>query len=221
MNKIGISLIVLVITIIVIIILSGAIILSLSQNNMISNAKEATLKSNMNVIQEELGIYVASHIQGDGSNVYPLKSDIKSADKYETDILNFAGNKIIYKTSDINEKLWTESLGIVVDYTYGLVANYKMNGNALDSSGYNNNGIVSGSTLVNDRFEKSNSAYTFNGNSYIEVLNNPEISFTETQSFTLGVWVKTTIGSSSLNSKILVKRRRGWILVYYSFGRNS
>jgi|GEM_PF-1764625 len=189
-NNIGISLIVLVITIIVIIILSGAIILSLSQYNMISKAKEATFKSNINVIQEELGLYIASNIQENGGYIYPLKSDIKSADKYGADTLNFAGNKVIYKTSDANEKSQLESIGTIVDYTDGLVANYKMNGNALDSSGYNNDGIVNGATLTNDRFGKANSAYSFNGvDNYINCGTNPMIT---PSNITLSAWIKAS-----------------------------
>jgi len=45
----------------------------------------------------------------------------------------------------------------------GLVAFYPFTGNANDSSGKNNNGIVQGANLVSDRFGVSNSAYNFNG----------------------------------------------------------
>ncbi len=206
-NRNGISLIVLVITIIVIVILAGSIILTLTNSNVIDKAREAAFKSNIKSIQEELSLYLASNMQNDGKYIYPERSNIKSADRYEKNILNFVEGKIVYKTSDASEKVQLESMGVIVDYTEGLVANLKMNGNALDSSGYNNNGTVNGAILGNDRFGKENSAYVFNGNSYISVLHNPLISFDETQSFTLGVWIKTTIGSNAFNSKILMKRR--------------
>jgi len=52
----------------------------------------------------------------------------------------------------------------------GLIAYYPFNGNANDSSGYANHGMVYGVTLASDRFENPNSAYLFNGNSsYIEI----------------------------------------------------
>ncbi len=51
----------------------------------------------------------------------------------------------------------------------GLVAYYPFNGNANDESGNGNNGIVSGATLVADKFGKINSAYNFNGNNFIEL----------------------------------------------------
>jgi len=43
----------------------------------------------------------------------------------------------------------------------GLVAYYPFDGNANDESGNENNGIVNGATLSNDRFENENSAYYF------------------------------------------------------------
>ncbi|MEG1363059.1 MAG: hypothetical protein RSC92_01250, partial [Clostridia bacterium] len=53
----GISLIVLVITIIIIIILAGAIILSLSNNNIIEKTKESVFKSDIKTMQSELNMY--------------------------------------------------------------------------------------------------------------------------------------------------------------------
>jgi hypothetical protein len=45
----------------------------------------------------------------------------------------------------------------------GLLAYYPFNANANDESGNGNNGSVNGATLVTDRFNKINSAYTFDG----------------------------------------------------------
>ena len=47
--------------------------------------------------------------------------------------------------------------------TLGLLAYYPFNGNALDASGNNNDGVVAGATLTNDRFGASNAAYHFSG----------------------------------------------------------
>jgi flagellar basal body-associated protein FliL len=57
--KKGISLIVLVITIIVIIILAGAVILSLSANNPITQATTARNSSNLNEVQSAVTLYLA------------------------------------------------------------------------------------------------------------------------------------------------------------------
>ena len=59
-NKKGISLIVLIISIIVIIILVSTIMLTVTKNNSISNAKEATFKQNMLTIQDEYAIYLSN-----------------------------------------------------------------------------------------------------------------------------------------------------------------
>jgi hypothetical protein len=54
----------------------------------------------------------------------------------------------------------------------GLIAYYPFNGNANDSSGNGNNGIVSGAILTPDRNGSASSAYLFNGsNSFIDIPN--------------------------------------------------
>jgi hypothetical protein len=54
--------------------------------------------------------------------------------------------------------------GIVIsDLQKGLVGNWKMDGNAKDSSANSNHGIVSGATLATDRKGQNNKAYSFNG----------------------------------------------------------
>ena len=58
-QKIGISLIVLIVTIIVIIILAAAVILTITKNNPVLSAKEATFKEDMVSIQDELSMYLS------------------------------------------------------------------------------------------------------------------------------------------------------------------
>ena len=55
----GISLIALIVTIIVIIILAAAVILTITKNNPVSSAKEATFKEDMVSIQDELSMYLS------------------------------------------------------------------------------------------------------------------------------------------------------------------
>ena len=72
--------------------------------------------------------------------------------------------------------------------TNGLVAYYPFNGNTIDESGNNNNGLNYGATLTMDRFYNSNSAYYFNGsNSYINVTHSSSIQ--PTTGLTLSAWV--------------------------------
>ena len=58
-HKRGISLIVLIVTIIVIIILAAVVILTITKNNPVSSAKEATFKEDMSSIQDELSMYLS------------------------------------------------------------------------------------------------------------------------------------------------------------------
>ena len=58
-HKRGISLIVLIVTIIVIIILAAVVILTITKNNPVSSAKEATFKEDMASIQDELSMYLS------------------------------------------------------------------------------------------------------------------------------------------------------------------
>src|SRR3989338_2159023 len=58
----------------------------------------------------------------------------------------------------------------VSDLQKGLVGNWKMDGNAKDSTPYANNGTVTGATLTTDRKGQANKAYSFTGSSdYINV----------------------------------------------------
>ena len=58
-HKKGISLIVLIVTIIVIIILAAAVILTISKNNPVESAREATFKEDVRSFQDELALTVA------------------------------------------------------------------------------------------------------------------------------------------------------------------
>jgi len=75
-----------------------------------------------------------------------------------------------------------------INISYGLIAYYPFTGNANDSSGFGNNGIVSGSTLTSDRFNKLSSAYYFNGvSNYIKINNNSKMMLQPDA--TISVWI--------------------------------
>src|SRR5574344_1594141 len=69
--KKGISLMVLIVTIIVIIILASVVILTLTKNNPIESAKEATFKNDMTNIQDDIAIYLADQYNNDLINYNP------------------------------------------------------------------------------------------------------------------------------------------------------
>lgn len=84
--------------------------------------------------------------------------------------------------------------------TNGLVGYWPFNGNANDQSGNGNNGTINGATLTSDRFGNSNSAYNFDGQSYIRVSHNPNFNF-GISDYSISVWANKT-GSSWLHSLI-------------------
>ncbi len=79
--KKGISLIVLVITIIVMIIIAGAIIISLSQTNVISQAEKARLESNNAEIKSIAALVYASNLYtSTDENGYYKKNSVENID---------------------------------------------------------------------------------------------------------------------------------------------
>ncbi|MCX8470840.1 MAG: ASPIC/UnbV domain-containing protein, partial [Chitinophagaceae bacterium] len=71
----------------------------------------------------------------------------------------------------------------------GLKAYYPFSGNANDASGNNNNGTVTGATLTTDRFGNANSAYSFNGSSFIDLGNIAGVGYSTTQDITMSFWI--------------------------------
>ena len=83
----------------------------------------------------------------------------------------------------------TLQLNPPVDITTGLVAYYPFSGNAGDSSGNGNHGVIGvGITLTQDRFSNINSAYNFSGAGNISLKFLPT---TGNQDFTVTGWVKS------------------------------
>ena len=79
----------------------------------------------------------------------------------------------------------------------GLVAYYPFNGNANDESGNGNNGTVNGATLTEDRFGKSNNAYSFNGtSSYIDIPSG--IGVQAPNKFSYSFWCNTSSSTTTM-----------------------
>jgi hypothetical protein len=72
--------------------------------------------------------------------------------------------------------------------TSGIIGHWPLDGDAQDKSGNNSHGVIVGATLTSDRLGHDNSAYYFNGNSYIAVPNPTYFDLTE--KLTLAFWVK-------------------------------
>ena len=115
-HKRGISLIVLIVTIIVIIILAAAVILTITKNNPVSSAKEATFKEDMANIQDELSMYISKkytydplsfekssvNLSGDS-----MVTELPSTKKYKDKVSVVEGN-LVKNNSKVNsdEKKW-------------------------------------------------------------------------------------------------------------------
>ena len=97
------------------------------------------------------------------------------------------------------------TIGSSVNLTNGLLAWYPFNGNANDESGNEKNGTLVGPTLDLDRFQNTNSSYSFNGgvNDMIEL---PEISSeigSPNSSFTISVWTNANLSNSNYDGVIV------------------
>ena len=115
-HKRGISLIVLIVTIIVIIILAAAVILTITKNNPVSSAKEATFKEDMANIQDELSMYISKKYTDDplsfekssvnlsGDN---MVTELPSTKKYKEKVSVVEGNLVLNnKKVNSDEKKW-------------------------------------------------------------------------------------------------------------------
>jgi len=71
---------------------------------------------------------------------------------------------------------------------YGLVAYYPFNGNANDESENTNHGTINGATLVPDKYDNSNSAYSFLDENKIIIPHNDSLN--TDYSFSLSAWIK-------------------------------
>ena len=115
-HKRGISLIVLIVTIIVIIILAAAVILTITKNNPVSSAKEATFKEDVTSIQDELSMYLSKKYTDnptsfDKSSVNlsgdSMVTELPSTKKYKDKVSVVEGN-LVKNNSKVNsdEKKW-------------------------------------------------------------------------------------------------------------------
>ena len=121
-QKRGISLIVLIVTIIVIIILAAAVILTITKNNPVSSAKEATFKEDMANIQDELSMYLSKKytdnpLSFEKSSVSlsgdSMVTELPSTKKYKDKVSVVEGKLTLYddKVSSDEKKWFIEVVG--------------------------------------------------------------------------------------------------------------
>lgn len=101
--------------------------------------------------------------------------------------------------------------------TNGLVSYYPFDGNANDAIG-TNSGIVNGATLATNRFGRPNSAYSFNGSSYIDLGTPSNLAFTN--NFTVLAWCLFN-GGACCNPRIIsYGQDNGYELITFGTGAN-
>lgn len=109
--------------------------------------------------------------------------------------LSFEKQFTISVTDVLNESIPTNSL----------VAWYPFNGNANDESGNGNNGTVYGATLFTNRFGNLNTAFSFDGNDYIDCGNSTILDLYNIPTKTISFWMKP----SDLGGAIISRYSQG------------
>ena len=131
-------------------------------------------------------------------------------------------NLKIIKIIALSLTISTSTFAQTVNLQKGLVAYFPFNRNANDESGNGNNGTVYGASLTADRNGKTNSAYSFNGNSsYIKI---PHKNIYNSANLTISCWLFNRSDNISdgrgiiYKSKNTGKAEREFGLEYYSRG---
>ena len=120
-SKKGISLIVLIITIIVVIILAAVVILTITKNNPVSSAKEATFKEDVKSFQDDLALTIAKkYTDNQGQRDTKINATGEAVKDYIPSFKNKYVNKFAIVDDNLvatdkvteNEKLWIEDLNL-------------------------------------------------------------------------------------------------------------
>ena len=102
----------------------------------------------------------------------------------------------------------------------GLVGQWKMNGNAKDSSPNGNNATAINAVLGADRKAKANSAYSLNGTTaYLDAGTALQLNFERTNSFSVNAWMKTTSSNATLFSRTSAGGINGYQFYLYQGNR--
>ena len=121
-DKKGISLIVLIISIIVIIILVSTIMLTVTKNNSISSAKEATFKQDMLTIQDEYAMYLSNKYKEKPTEFYQssvnlagdeMVNELPSTKKYKDRVSIVKGNITWIGENETEHKWFLEVINVV------------------------------------------------------------------------------------------------------------
>ncbi len=161
--------------------LISTLIYDISSDNNVLTTADIVIKNSGNTIYNGILQSITNEII-----VNDLSSDYEitiAKDKYIPYIKTLTNNELKgYENSPL--VIYLQPTKIPRD---GLVAEYLFNGNANDTSGNNNNGTVNGATLTNDRKNKSNEAYYFDGQ-YDYIITSLGSALFQNE-FTINLWI--------------------------------
>jgi type II secretory pathway pseudopilin PulG len=229
--KRGISLIVLVITIIVIIILAGAVILSLANNNPITQASEAAFKSNVDSYKSQLTLaltkryaeipsfnpdtfYARSWDGSVGDIIGSVKEHIPNITPTDGAKYVITQGKLQYIGNDTAEKQWAKNIGINDALALWIDAldfkNSPQTTTWLDKSGNGNNVTPYNFGYTSASGSDAAGSVVFDGvDDYMEVNNIFNINYDS--SSTISVWVNP----STISKNFVIVGKNGYEYLLY------
>jgi uncharacterized delta-60 repeat protein len=121
----------------------------------------------------------SANLSGSGTNILSItNSQVSDSGGYDVVITNSFGS-VTSQVAVLN----VSTNGLL----RGLLLYLPFDGDASDASGNGRDGIVQGAVLTTNRFGQSGTAYSFNGSSYIQVINLDPDNYTN--GFSFGSWV--------------------------------
>jgi len=115
-----------------------------------------------------------------------------SVGRYAWTVPDVASTQCLVRITDVAGGPHSQSPGAFTLFKApaGLIASYLFEGNAEDTSGNQNHGVVLGAALGTDRFGRQAAAYSFTGDGgHIEILNIPTVLAGD---FTVAFWAKSS-----------------------------
>ena len=191
-----------------------------------STPAPVTNKTNLQAAIDSGKWYNNNTVEGTKPGQYTIgsKAPLNTAITSATTILNDATSTqstLDNATANMNAAITTYKAAYIQQIAVAnLIAYWKFNGNANDSSGNGHNGVVTQGhayfgagtpTLTNDRFGNANKAYHFDMGGNIEV---PYATTLNPSSMSISLWVKRDTATRSVNNNdrylIAMNRWNGW-----------
>ncbi|MGI8950073.1 MAG: LamG domain-containing protein [Chitinophagaceae bacterium] len=208
--------------------LAGAAILSSCKKDNGNNNTPASNKTALNSLIDSVKTVLSATIEGNKPGQYAvgskeiLDSSLQLAMAVSTST-TYTQQQVDNATSNLQRAVEVFQSHLIQEVSVvNLVAFWKFNGNAIDSSGNGHNGALKtgwvgssaatatdGGTLpvlVPDRFGRPNMAYDFNNGATVEV---PYDAALNAQNFTISLWVKRH-GTNSNNYMFSLNRWNGY-----------